>query len=72
VLPPESELRAAYDAYFASLGWPGFHARLPQLAQLGAAHGADVELRLGHYLGVRDESDLMGSQAGVQARPYSV
>ena len=53
MLPPESELRAAYDAYFASLGWRGFHARLPQLAQLGAAHGADVELRLGHYLGVR-------------------
>jgi enoyl-CoA hydratase/carnithine racemase len=53
VLPPESELRAAYDAYFVSLGWPGFHARLPQLAQLGAAHGADVELRLGHYLGGR-------------------
>ena len=33
---------------------------------------SDVELRLGHYLGSGDESDLMGSQAGVQARPYSV
>ena len=33
VLPDDSELRAAYAAYFASLSWPGFRARMPDLAK---------------------------------------
>ena len=51
-LPADADLIAAYGEYFVSLTWPGFRARGPRLAQLGAQHGADVELRLGHYLGL--------------------
>ena len=50
-LPDDHELYAAYDAYFASLGWPGYRDRGARLVALAASHGADVELRLGHYLG---------------------
>jgi pimeloyl-ACP methyl ester carboxylesterase len=50
-LPDDHELYAAYDAYFASLGWPGYRDRGPRLVAQAASHGADVELRLGHYLG---------------------
>jgi enoyl-CoA hydratase/carnithine racemase len=51
-LPDDHELYAAYDAYFASLAWPGFRDRGPRLVAQAASHGADVELRLGHYLGL--------------------
>lgn len=51
-LPDDHELYAAYDAYFASLAWPGFRDRGPRLVAQAASHGADVELRLGYYLGL--------------------
>ncbi|MFM2320085.1 MAG: hypothetical protein RLZZ215_2706 [Pseudomonadota bacterium] len=51
-LPPEADLRAAYAEYTASLSWPAVRVRLPRLGKLVAEHGADVELRLGHYLGL--------------------
>ena len=51
-LPPDADLLAAYAEYSASLAWPGFKTRRPRMAKLAAEHGADVELRLGHYLGL--------------------
>jgi enoyl-CoA hydratase/carnithine racemase len=51
-LPDDHELYAAYDAYFASLRWPSYRHRGPRLVAQAAGHGADVELRLGHYLGL--------------------
>lgn len=51
-LPPDADLLAAYAEYNASLAWPGFNTRRPRMAKLTAEHGADVELRLGHYLGL--------------------
>lgn len=51
-LPPDADLHAAYAEYSASLTWPGFHARRPRMAKLVAEHGADIEMRLGHYLGL--------------------
>lgn len=50
-LPPEADLRAAYAEYTRSLGWTGFRERMPKLGRLLAQKGADVELRLGEYLG---------------------
>lgn len=52
VLPPEADLRAAYAEYSASLDWPGYKARRPRMGTLIEQHGADVERRLGHYLGL--------------------
>ena len=51
-LPPDVDLHAAYAEYSASLAWPGFQARRPRMAKLAAEHGADIEMRLGHYLGL--------------------
>lgn len=52
-LPPDEDLLAAYSEYSASLAWPGFQARRPNMAKLVAEHGAaEIELRLGHYLGL--------------------
>lgn len=51
-LPPDADLQAAYAEYSESLMWPGFQARRRRMAKLAAEHGADIELRLGHYLGL--------------------
>ncbi|GBD49794.1 enoyl-CoA hydratase/isomerase family protein [Methylopila sp. Yamaguchi] len=51
-LPPEADLHAAYVEYVASLDWPGFKARRPRMGKLVSEYGADVERRLGHYLGL--------------------
>lgn len=56
-LPPERDLHAAYGEYNASLAWPGFKARRPRMAKLAAEHGADIELRLGHFLGIANGSN---------------
>lgn len=56
-LPPDIDLHAAYAEYSASLAWPGFKARRPRMAKLAAEHGADIELRLGHFLGLANGSD---------------
>jgi enoyl-CoA hydratase/carnithine racemase len=51
-LPDDSDFLAAYAEYSASLAWPGFQARRPRIGKLVEEHGSDVELRLGHYLGL--------------------
>jgi hypothetical protein len=52
-LPPDADVAAAYAEYSQSLTWPGFQARRPRRAKLVAEHGpAELELRLGHYLGL--------------------
>lgn len=56
-LPPDVDLHAAYAEYGASLAWPGFKARRPRMAKLAAEHGTDIELRLGHFLGLANGSD---------------
>jgi enoyl-CoA hydratase/carnithine racemase len=50
-LPTDEALYASYDAYFASLAWPGYASRGPRLVGRFADHGADVELRLGRHIG---------------------
>jgi enoyl-CoA hydratase/carnithine racemase len=50
-LPPDADLRAAYDEYTRSLGWTGFRERMPRLGKFVAEKGLDVELQLGDYLG---------------------
>ncbi|CAM5714222.1 hypothetical protein SALBM311S_01378 [Streptomyces alboniger] len=57
-LPPDADLRAAYTQFLSSLTWPGAQAFLPQFEKLAAEKGAEeLELRLGHYLGIaRQES----------------
>lgn len=50
-LPPDADLRAAYQEYLASLALPGFRARMSRLGQLVPQKGLDIELRLGDYLG---------------------
>jgi enoyl-CoA hydratase/carnithine racemase len=54
-LPPDGDLVAAYTEYTTSLKNPGLPARFARLGALVAAQGLDVELRLGHYLGVANE-----------------
>ena len=52
-LPPDTDFLASYAEYTRSLAWPGFHARRPRMARLAAEHGPkELELRLGHYLGL--------------------
>jgi len=52
-LPADADFLAAYTEYSQSLTWQGFHARRPRMAKLAAEHGPEeLELRLGHYLGV--------------------
>lgn len=52
-LPPDADLLAAYAEYSQSLAWPGFRARRPRMGKLAAEHGPqELELRLGHYLGL--------------------
>ena len=52
-LPADADFLAAYAEYSQSLTWQGFHARRPRMAKLAAEHGPEeLELRLGHYLGV--------------------
>lgn len=52
-LPADADFLAAYAEYSQSLAWPGFRARRPRMAKLAAEHGpAELELRLGHYLGL--------------------
>lgn len=52
-LPPDADVLAAYEEYSQSLAWPGFRARRPRMAKLAAEHGpAELELRLGHYIGL--------------------
>ncbi len=52
-LPSDADFIASYAEYSESLSWTGFHARRPRMAKLTAEHGQeDLELRLGHYLGL--------------------
>lgn len=51
-LPDDADFLASYAEYSRSLAWPGFLARRPRMAKLAAEHGPDIELRLGHYLGM--------------------
>lgn len=52
-LPADADFLAAYAEYSQSLTWQGFHARRPRMAKLAAEHGPEeLELRLGHYLGL--------------------
>jgi len=52
-LPADTDFLATYAEYSLSLTWQGFHARRPRMAKLAAEHGPEeLELRLGHYLGV--------------------
>lgn len=57
-LPPDADLRAAYTQFLSSLTWPGGQAFLPRFEKLLAEKGPEeVELSLGHYLGIaRQES----------------
>ena len=50
-LPPSEDLDAAYGEYTRSLAGTGFPPRMQRLGKFVAAHGLDVEMRLGHYLG---------------------
>lgn len=51
-LPPDADLHAAYAEYSRSLTWPGFQAQRPRMGKLAAEHGpAELERRLGHYIG---------------------
>lgn len=52
-LPSDADFLASYAEYSQSLSWSGFHARRPRMAKLAAEHGQEeLELRLGHYLGL--------------------
>jgi hypothetical protein len=52
-LPADADFLASHAEYSQSLAWSGFHARRPRMARLAAEHGpAELELRLGHYLGL--------------------
>ncbi|WP_405522901.1 enoyl-CoA hydratase/isomerase family protein [Streptomyces canus] len=52
-LPPEADLRAAYTEFLSSLTWPGVQEFLPHFEKLAAETGPEeLELRLGHYLGI--------------------
>jgi enoyl-CoA hydratase/carnithine racemase len=52
-LPPDADLRAAYAQFLTSMTWPGVQAFLPQFEKLAAETGPEeLELRLGHYLGI--------------------
>lgn len=50
-LPPDADLASAYREYSRSLANPNLRPRLTRLGQFVAEKGADVELRLGDYLG---------------------
>lgn len=52
-IPADADFLASYAEYSQSLAWSGFHARRPRMAKLAAEQGQeDLELRLGHYLGL--------------------
>jgi enoyl-CoA hydratase/carnithine racemase len=50
-LPPDADLSTAYREYSRSLANPALRPRLVRLGQFVTEHGADVELKLGDYLG---------------------
>ncbi|APR88531.1 Enoyl-CoA hydratase [Minicystis rosea] len=54
-LPPDADFNAAYEEYTKSLAAPAFQAGFARLGGHFARKGLDVELRLGEYLGLRDE-----------------
>lgn len=52
-LPADTDFQSSYAEYSQSLAWPGFRARRPRMAKLAAEYGpAELELRLGHYIGL--------------------
>ena len=52
-LPADTDFLSSYEEYSQSLAWPGFRARRPRMAKLAAEHGPEeLELRLGHYIGL--------------------
>lgn len=51
-LPPPEDFDAAYAEYTQSLAGAGFPQRMRRLGQLIGSYGMDVEMRLGHYLGL--------------------
>lgn len=50
-LPPDADLASAYREYSRSLANPNLRPRLARLGRFVAERGADVELKLGEYLG---------------------
>jgi hypothetical protein len=50
-LPPDAELGAEWDACIASLGRPAAQEGIKALIARGFRKPADVENRLGYYLG---------------------
>lgn len=50
-LPPDADLVSAYREYVRSLGHPNLRPRLTRLGRIAAEVGADVEVKLGEYLG---------------------
>ena len=52
-LPPDTDLRAAYTEFLASLSFPGFKPRAAKLLTFLTDLGLhDIEKRLGHYIGI--------------------
>ncbi|WP_033337777.1 enoyl-CoA hydratase/isomerase family protein [Catenuloplanes japonicus] len=55
-LPPGADVRRSWAEFTGAVSWPGFQARGAVFGELFAEAGvAEVERRLGHYLGVANQ-----------------
>jgi enoyl-CoA hydratase/carnithine racemase len=57
-LPSDAEIAPEWDAFLASLGRPAAQQRLRALFELGFHQPGDVEVRLGHHVGLLGEASL--------------